>query len=64
MHKGGWGFRPTKPAKKCIGWVEKRSKEKKGKNQAKIGKIRLKITKRGGKSRKINKSLPKIGVDI
>ena len=36
---GGWGD-PPKPAKKCIGWVEKREK---GKNQAKIGKIRLKI---------------------
>ena len=44
--KKGGGVRrpPPKPAKKCIGWVEKREKkERKGENQAKVGKIRLKI---------------------
>ena len=53
MHGGGGRFRPPppKPAKNCIGWVEKRDKKlRKGENQEKIGKIRLKIEKRGKSS--------------
>ena len=48
------GFDPPPQAgEKCIGWVEKREKkERKGENQAKIGKIRLKIEKRGENRRK------------
>ena len=56
--QGGGGSTPTpKPAKKCIGWVEKREKKERkgGKRRQKIGKLRLKIAKRGGKSRKSNK---------
>ena len=49
MHRGVGGFDPPpKPAKKCIGWVEKTEKGKKrGKVRQKIGKIILKIEKRG-----------------
>ena len=49
--QGGGGFRPPPQAgEKCTGWVEKREKnERKWENQAKIGKIRLKIEKTGGK---------------
>ena len=48
--EGVGGFRPSPQAgEKCTGWVEKiEKKERKGENQAKIGKIRLKIEKEGG----------------
>ena len=57
MHKGGGGSDPPPQAgEKCKGWVEKREKkERKGENQAKIGKIRLKIEKRVEKQKKIRK---------
>ena len=53
----GGGFDPPPQAgEKCIGWVEKREKkERRGKIRQKIGKIRLKIGIREGKSRKIIK---------
>ena len=58
MHKGGgvvWGgvSTPHKPAKNVSGgWRKERKRKEKGKIRQKIGKIRLKIEKRGRNRRK------------
>ena len=56
MHKGVGlgGFDPPPPSQRKMYRVggEERKRKEKGKNQAKIGKIRLKIGKRGGNRRK------------
>ena len=50
IHAQGWfgvGFTPPQALKKCIACLEKREKGKTSGSPAKIGKMGLKISKRG-----------------